>query len=119
MVNSQHEELKEAVHVELLAEVRKNCNVVIRGAEDGPNEQDLLKMYKNFIQQLELMDGTASLGMRGRDLPPEQLSEQHNLQSGHSQTLSRLQKTPWKFLFKVTKRPRNVSEFLEFASPCS
>jgi hypothetical protein len=52
-----------------IAHVRKNCYILVRGGEDGPDAQVLASSYQKFIKALEQMDSTASLAMRGRKLP--------------------------------------------------
>lgn len=59
------------------ADVRKSCFTVVRGGEDGPKSQDLQKTYKAFIASIEKIDSTASLGIRGRKIPPLQLTEEY------------------------------------------
>jgi hypothetical protein len=58
-------------------QVRKNCFILVRGGEDGPKATELETSYKTFISSLEKIDGTASLGMRGRKVPPFQMSEEY------------------------------------------
>ena len=58
-------------------QVRKNCFIIVRGGEDGPSATELDAKYKTFIASLEKIDGTASLGMRGRKIPPLQMSEEY------------------------------------------
>jgi len=58
-------------------DVRKNCFVLIRGGEDGPKADELQSTYKAFISSVEKIDGTASLGMRGRKIPDSQMSEEY------------------------------------------
>uniref|UniRef100_A0A7S2S1F9 Uncharacterized protein n=1 Tax=Eucampia antarctica TaxID=49252 RepID=A0A7S2S1F9_9STRA len=58
--------LKEGLRVPPFTDVRKNCNVLIRGGEDGPEQEALQKAYGEFIKNLEDLDSQASLGARGR-----------------------------------------------------
>ena len=59
------------------ADVRKNCFILLRGAEDGPKVEELDAVYKAFISSIEKIDSTASLGFRGRKIPQLQLSEEY------------------------------------------
>ena len=59
------------------ADVRKNCFVLVRGAEDGPKVEEMDGVYKAFIASIEKIDSTASLGFRGRKIPQLQLSEEY------------------------------------------
>jgi hypothetical protein len=59
-------------------EVRKNGFILVRGGEDGPKAAELEIRYKTFISALEKIDGTASLGMRGRKVPPLQMSAEYD-----------------------------------------
>ena len=60
--------LKEALRVQPFSDIRKSCTTLIQGGEDGPDAEELQKRYKTFIANLEKLDSTASLGMRGRKL---------------------------------------------------
>lgn len=57
-------------------DVRKNCYILVRGGEDGPKADELQSTYKAFIASVEKIDGSASLGIRGRKIPDLQLSEE-------------------------------------------
>lgn len=59
-------------------EVRKNGFIIVRGGEDGPKAGELQTSYKNFIASVEKIDSSASLGMRGRKVPPLQMSEEYD-----------------------------------------
>jgi hypothetical protein len=59
-------------------EVRKNGIILVRGGEDGPKAFELEASYKRFIASLEKIDGTASLGMRGRSVQQLQMSEEYD-----------------------------------------
>jgi hypothetical protein len=61
------------------SDVRKNCYVIVRGGDDGPNSEELQSTYKAFIASIEKIDSTASLGIRGRKIPAVQLSEEYRL----------------------------------------
>mmetsp|Transcript_21119 Transcript_21119/g.29838 ORF Transcript_21119/g.29838 Transcript_21119/m.29838 type:complete len:207 (-) Transcript_21119:186-806(-) len=77
VVNNEYLELKQAIRVAPIAEIRKNCNTLIKGGEDGPDAEKLVEGYNTFIKALESLDGTASLGSRGRTIPEGQFSEQY------------------------------------------
>ena len=70
-------QVKESFRTSPFSDVRKNCFILIRGGEDGPKVVELQRTYKNFIANLEKMDSTASLGMRGRSIPEGQLYEEY------------------------------------------
>ena len=57
--------------------LRKNGQILVRGGEDGPKVGQLVKGYKELIAALEKIDGTASLGMRGRKMDPFQLTTEY------------------------------------------
>ena len=57
--------------------LRKNGQILVRGGEDGPKVGQLVKGYKELIAALEKIDGTASLGMRGRTIDPFQLTTEY------------------------------------------
>jgi hypothetical protein len=59
-----------------LDEVRKPTFLLVRGGEDGPKADELQAAYKAFIASIEKIDGTASLGARGRKIDPFQMSEE-------------------------------------------
>uniref|UniRef100_A0A7S1Z940 Uncharacterized protein n=1 Tax=Ditylum brightwellii TaxID=49249 RepID=A0A7S1Z940_9STRA len=58
--------VKESIRKPPLTEVRRNCVILIKGGEDGPDAALLQEKYNAFIKALESLDGQASLGMRGR-----------------------------------------------------
>ena len=60
-------------------EIRKNGSILVRGAEDGPKSNELQSTYKDLIGSIEKIDGTASLGMRGRKVPQLQLLEEYDI----------------------------------------
>lgn len=60
-------------------EVRKNGSILVRGGEDGPKSDELKSTYKDLIVSIEKIDGTASLGMRGRKIPQLQLLEEYDI----------------------------------------
>jgi hypothetical protein len=59
-------------------EVRKNGYILVRGGEDSPKASELEASYKSFIASMEKIDGTASLGMRGRSIRQLQMSEEYD-----------------------------------------
>lgn len=60
-------------------EVRKNGSVLVRGGEDlGLKAVELQQRYKTFIASLEKIDGTASVGIRGRSIDPIQLTAEYD-----------------------------------------
>jgi len=69
VTENNYEDLKAALRVAPLADVRKNMSVIVRGGEDGPDAALLQTKYQMFIQGLEQMDTTAGLAMRGRKIP--------------------------------------------------
>jgi hypothetical protein len=71
--------VKEFLRTPPFSEVRKNCSIVIRGAEDGPKVEELDGVYKGFITSIEKIDGTASLGFRGRKIPQLQMTDEYLL----------------------------------------
>ena len=58
-------------------DVRKVSFTLVRGGEDGPKAEELQVKYKSFTASLEKIDGTSSLGIRGRKIPQLQLSEEY------------------------------------------
>jgi hypothetical protein len=67
----------EALRTSPFADVRRNCFIVVRGAEDGPKSEEIQAAYKTFIATVEQIDATAKLGARGRKIPPGQLFEEY------------------------------------------
>ena len=65
-VNNDFADVKAALRTPGLNEVRKNCLILIKGGEDGPEADSLKKAYDKFIIDIEALDSQASLGMRGR-----------------------------------------------------
>lgn len=61
---NDYTEMKEAIRAPALSEIRKNAFVIIRGAEDGPESENLQASYKTFISCLEKLDSDSSLGLR-------------------------------------------------------
>lgn len=59
-------------------EVRKNGSILVRGGEDGPKANELQVSYKDLIGSIEKIDGTASIGMRGRKVPQLQLLQEYD-----------------------------------------
>lgn len=57
-------------------DVRKQAKVLVLGGEDGPKSEELETAYKSFVSSMEKIDGTASLGMRGRKIDEFQLSQE-------------------------------------------
>lgn len=62
--------------------VRKNMQILVIGGEDGPKAKELVRSYKDVIAALEKIDGTASLGMRGRAIGPLEMTEQYEVLVG-------------------------------------
>jgi hypothetical protein len=60
-------------------EIRKNGSIIVRGGEDGPKSNELQSTYKDLIGGIEKIDGSASLGMRGRKIPQLQLLEEYDI----------------------------------------
>ncbi len=58
--------------------VRKNALVLVRGGEDGPRAKELVSSYKALISTLEKIDGTASLGMRGRTIGDLEMTQEYD-----------------------------------------
>mmetsp|Transcript_2396 Transcript_2396/g.5017 ORF Transcript_2396/g.5017 Transcript_2396/m.5017 type:complete len:254 (-) Transcript_2396:260-1021(-) len=58
--------------------MRKNGLILVRGGEDGPMAKELLKAYKALIASIEKIDATASLGMRGREVDPFEMSQEYD-----------------------------------------
>mmetsp|Transcript_20124 Transcript_20124/g.43935 ORF Transcript_20124/g.43935 Transcript_20124/m.43935 type:complete len:202 (-) Transcript_20124:181-786(-) len=65
-VNNEYADVKAALRTPALNEVRKNCLILIKGGEDGPEAENLKTNYNAFVKALEALDTQASLGMRGR-----------------------------------------------------
>jgi hypothetical protein len=59
-------------------EIRKNGSIVVRGGENGPKSNELQTTYKDLIGSIEKIDGTASVGMRGRKVPQLQLLQEYD-----------------------------------------
>lgn len=68
VAQDEYQELKDALRVAPFSDLRKNMTVLVRGGEDGPDAQVLQDKYKTFIAQLEKMDTTATLALRGKKL---------------------------------------------------
>lgn len=68
VTSDNYQELKAALRVPPLADVRKNMSILVKGGEDGPDAELLQNKYSNFIQGLEQMDSTAGLALRGRKI---------------------------------------------------
>jgi len=63
---NDYSEIKQGLRTPALSEIRKNANVLIKGGEDGPEAENLLKSYAVFIKDIESLDSAASLGFRGK-----------------------------------------------------
>ena len=61
---NDYSEIKQGLRTPALSEIRKNANVLIKGGEDGPEAENLLKSYAVFIKDIESLDSAASLGFR-------------------------------------------------------
>jgi len=60
-------------------ESRKNGQILVRGGEDlGKKSNELAEKYKKFISSVEKIDGSASLGIRGRTIDPKQFSQEYD-----------------------------------------
>ena len=59
------------------ADIRKNASILVRGGEDGPKAEELQKKYSAMIASIEKLDGTSSLGIRGRNIPQLQMSKEY------------------------------------------
>ena len=57
--------------------MRKSAQTLVIGGEDGPKAKALVKSYKALIATLEKLDGTASLGMRGRNIGDLEMTQQY------------------------------------------
>lgn len=64
--DNKYVELKDGLRVAPITDIRKNCNILIRGGEDGPESEALKAGYADFIKSLEELDSQAGLGIRGR-----------------------------------------------------
>ncbi|KAL3929262.1 MAG: hypothetical protein SGBAC_012290 [Bacillariaceae sp.] len=69
--------VKEFMRTPPFGDARKYCFTLVRGAEDGPKASEIETVYKAFVSSIEKIDGTASLGFRGRKIPQLQLSEEY------------------------------------------
>lgn len=63
---NDYKEVKLGLRTPALSEIRKNGNVLIKGGEDGPEAQTLVDSYSHFIKNLEALDSSSSLGVRGK-----------------------------------------------------
>lgn len=63
---NDYKEVKLGLRTPALSEVRKNANTLIKGGEDGPEAQNLVDAYSHFIKNLEALDSSSSLGVRGK-----------------------------------------------------
>jgi hypothetical protein len=76
VVKDQYSSLKEAIRVAPFSEIRQSCTTLVRAASEdveggegvSPVGEALAVRYKAFVSNFEKMDGTASLGMRGKKL---------------------------------------------------
>ena len=57
--------------------IRKNGQILVLGGEDGPDAKKLVSGYKALITAIEKLDGTASLGARGRSIGPLQMTQEY------------------------------------------
>jgi len=64
--SNDYEGIKTGLRTPPFTEVRKNCVVLIRGGEDGPDAEALQSTYADFIKSVEELDSNAGLGVRGR-----------------------------------------------------
>ena len=71
VTSDNYYELKAALRMAPLADVRKNMSILVRGGQDGPDAEQLQSKYQTFIQGLEQMDSTAGLALRGRKIPDD------------------------------------------------
>jgi hypothetical protein len=69
----QYQELREALRLDPLGSVRKNCFALV-GPVDNPNTQKL-SAYQTFIAALERLDATAGLILRGRNVPDTEMQD--------------------------------------------
>lgn len=69
--------VKEFLRTPPFGDARKYCFTLVRGAEDGPKAAEMESVYKAFVSSIEKIDGTASLGFRGRKIPQLQLTEEY------------------------------------------
>ena len=63
-----------AIRAAPMSEVRKNCFILVRGGEDGPDAKQLADTYKAFIASLEKLNTTAQLALRGRQIPDGEIA---------------------------------------------
>ena len=60
-------------------ESRKNGQILVRAGEDlGKKSIELADKYKKFIASVEKIDGSASLGIRGRKIDPIQFTTEYD-----------------------------------------
>lgn len=71
-------EIKAALRLESISDLRKSCSTIIKATEDGPNAESILQNYKTMITGLEKLDSLASVGMRGRKLGETELKESYD-----------------------------------------
>jgi hypothetical protein len=75
--NNDFLETKNALRLPPFADIRKNCQILVKGGADGPNKDELEAKYKSFIASVEKLDGTCSVALRGRSVPNERLYEEY------------------------------------------
>ena len=75
VVEGDYQGLRGAIRVSPMSEVRKNCFILVRGGEDGPDAEKLTETYKAFIAALEKLDSTAGLAIRGRQIPDGEIAD--------------------------------------------
>ena len=60
---NDYAQVKEAIRVPPLTEIRKSCKTLIAANEE---DAELTSLYADFIKQLEALDSAAGLALRGR-----------------------------------------------------
>lgn len=69
-------EIREALRVPPVSDLRKSCATIIYGSGGDINDpgQELTGGYKSVVASLEKMDSLAGLGARGRTIPQSELA---------------------------------------------
>lgn len=75
---NDYTEIKAALRLESISDLRKSCSTIIKATEEGPNAESILQNYKTMITSLEKLDSLASVGMRGRKLGDNEIKESYD-----------------------------------------
>jgi hypothetical protein len=78
IANDDYESLKQALRNEPFSDLRKACSTIVRGAEETPGADVLLKDYQDMIFNLEKLDSLNNVAMRGRKLGENEFQQSYN-----------------------------------------